>query len=144
MIRRSAYLKELERLQRDMDRLFEVSLPLGRRARPQTFPAINIWTNEHVGVIVTAELPGVPADAIDLTVTADLLEISGSCRPQQEPDSGTYHRQERTYCDFNRKVQLPYTVNPDKVAATVQKGVLRISLPRAEAEKPKRIAVSAS
>lgn len=143
MIRRS-YLNELERLQREMDRLFDVSLPVGRRARTRAFPAINIWTNEDAGIIITAELPGVSSDAIDISVTADLLEISGACQPQEEPESGNYHRQERTYCDFNRKVQLPYTVNPDKVEATVQNGVLRITLPRAEAEKPKRIAVSSS
>jgi HSP20 family protein len=143
MIRRS-YLNELERLQREMDRLFDVSLPVGRRARTRAFPAINIWTNEDAGIFVTAELPGVPSDAIDISVTADLLEISGACQPQEEPESGTYHRQERIYCDFNRKVQLPYTVDPDKVEATVQNGVLRITLPRAEAEKPKRIAVSSS
>lgn len=143
MFRQAFNWNELERLRQDVDRLFESSLPRVYRPRSRTFPAINVWTNEVEGVIVTAELPGVSADSIDISVTGDTLEISGTRQPMEEATKEKYHRQERSYGDFKRSVQLPYAVNTEAVQATAEKGVLRITLPRAEAEKPKQIAVRA-
>lgn len=144
MFRQPFNWREMEKLRRDMDRLFEspaFRLPRGRAGR---FPAVNVWTNEQEGVIVSAELPGVAPEAIDISVTADTLTISGSRSPENLPEGAQYHRRER-YCDeFSRSVQLPYTVNTDQVAAAIENGVLRVTLPRAEAEKPRQITVKTS
>ena len=114
------------------------------RARARGFPAVNIWTNDQEGIIVSAELPGISPEALDISVTADTLTISGSRSPEDLPDGVQYHRRER-YCDeFSRTVQLPYTVDTNQVEASAENGVLMISLPRAEAEKPKQIEVKAS
>lgn len=144
MFRQPFNWREMERLRRDMDRLFEVTVPRFQRARGVRFPAINVWADENEGAFVTAEVPGIAPDTLDIAVTADTLTISGARTPDDLPEEAQYHRRER-YCDeFNRSVQLPFTVDKDGVEATVENGVLRITLPRAEDEKPKQIAVKAS
>jgi HSP20 family protein len=114
------------------------------RVRAGRYPAVNVWTNDQEGVIVSAELPGVSPESIDISVTADTLTISGSRAPEDLPEEAQYHRRER-YCEpFSRTVQLPYSVDTNKVEASADKGVLMITLPRAEAEKPKQIEVKTS
>lgn len=141
MFRQPFNWRELEQMRRDMDRLFTESFPRNRRARSGSFPAINVWTNDAEGAVLTTELPGINPDDIDISVTGDTLTLSGSCKPDEAPESAQYHRRERPRGDFNRTVQLPYAVDPDKVEARVERGVLTIVLPRAEAEKPRQIAV---
>ena len=144
MFRQPFNRREIERLRRDMDRLVEISMPRLPRARVARFPAVNVWTNDQEGVIVSAELPGVSPEALDISVTADTLTISGSRSPEDLPEGAQYHRRER-YCDeFSRAVQLPYTVDTNQVEASAENGVLTITLPRAEAEKPKQIEVKTS
>ncbi len=143
MFRQPYNWREVDRLRRDMDRLFESTLPRAQRQRAPSFPAINVWTNDKEGIIVTAELPGVAPEDIEVTVTADTLTLSGKRQPEQTPETTKYHRRERSYGEFNRTVQLPYSVNQEKVKAAAQNGVLQITLPRAEAEKPKQITVRA-
>ena len=143
MFRQPFNWREIDRLRRDMDRLLENSMRLPR-ARAARYPAVNVWTNEQEGVIVSAELPGVSPEKLDISVTADTLTISGSRSPENLPAEAQYHRRER-YCDeFSRIVQLPFTVNTNQVEASAENGVLVITLPRAEAEKPKQIAVKTS
>lgn len=140
MFRQPFNWREMERLRRDMDRLLESTAPRFARGRGR-FPAVNVWTSEQEGVFVTAELPGVAPDNIDISVTADTLTINGSRKPEDLPEGAQYHRRER-YCDeFSRAVQLPYNVNTAGVEASVENGVLTIVLPRAEAEKPRQISV---
>ncbi|MFN2105354.1 MAG: Hsp20/alpha crystallin family protein [Candidatus Promineifilaceae bacterium] len=144
MFRQPFNWREMEKLRRDMDRLFEVTTPRLARARSGRFPAVDVWANEQEGVIVSAELPGVAPDSIDISVTADTLTISGSRSPEDLPEDAQYHRRER-YCDaFERTVQLPYTVDTEGVEASAENGVLTIMLPRAEAEKPRQIEVKTS
>ena len=144
MFRQPFNWREIERLRRDMDRLFEISVPRLPRTRTARFPTVNIWTNDQEGIVVSAELPGVSPETLDITATADTLTINGSRLPEDLPEGAQYHRRER-YCDeFSRTVQLPYTVNTNQVEASAENGVLLISLPRAEAEKPKQIEVKTS
>jgi HSP20 family protein len=143
MIRRPFSWSEFDRLRQDFDRLFSSSSPGIYRQRARAFPAVNIWANDVDGAIVMAELAGVDADDINISVTADTLTISGTRKPVEGPSAEQYHRQEQRYGEFSRVVQLPYTVNSESVEASLNKGVLRIYLPRAEAEKPKQIAVTA-
>ena len=143
MFRQPYSWREMDRLRKDFDRLFDSALPRIYRQRARTFPAVNIWTSDEEGAIVTAELAGVDAEAISISVTADTLTISGTRERPEGPGSEDYHRREQSYGEFSRVVQLPYTVNSEAVEASVDKGVLRIVLPRAEAEKPKQIAVTA-
>ena len=131
--------REMERLQREMNHLF-AGLP-GSVTRPApTYPAMNVWTNDE-GVIITAELPGCNPDNIDISVVGNTLSVSGS-RPEEEvPEGTTYHRRERGCGQFTRSFQLPFAVEAGGTEATFENGVLHIALPRAEADKPKKITV---
>ncbi|MDX1415414.1 MAG: Hsp20/alpha crystallin family protein [Candidatus Promineifilaceae bacterium] len=141
MFRDPVNWRDINRLRRDMDRLFESSLPRWSRSRSPKFPAINVWTSDEEGIYVTAELPGVSPDDLDISVTADTLVLNGTRKTDETDESTRYHRRERMYGEFSRSFQLPFTVNSEKVDARIQHGVLQIFLPRAESEKPKQITV---
>ena len=130
---------ELDRLQREMNRLFQQSYAPRLRSAP-SFPAMNVWANED-GVIITAELPGVSPEDIDISVIGETLTLTGERKPDLVDEEVRYHRQERGYGKFTRSLELPFRVDATQVEATFDKGVLHITLPRAEADKPKKIAV---
>lgn len=141
MFRQAVSWREMDRLRRDMDKLFESTLPRRQRQRTVSFPAINVYSREDEGMLITAELPGVNPDDFNISVTADTITLSGYRQPEERSESAQYHRRERGYGEFNRTFQLPFSVNKEHVEATVQNGVLQVALPRAEAEKPKQITV---
>ncbi|MFN2110158.1 MAG: Hsp20/alpha crystallin family protein [Anaerolineae bacterium] len=134
---------ELERLRREMNRVF-ANLPASSESRiTPGYPAMNVWTNED-GVVVTAELPGIDPDALDIAVVENTLTLSGEREPVELGEGEVYHRRERGYGKFTRSFQLPFNVEADKVQAVYEKGVLNITLPRAEADKPRKIIVKAA
>jgi HSP20 family protein len=129
----------MDQLQREMNRLFNATSK-GRVINSPNYPAINIWTNED-GQLISAEMPGVHPDDIDIDVTGDALSISGERKPDDVAKEARYHRRERNYGAFSRTIQLPFMVDTNKVEANFKNGVLLISLPRAEADKPKKITI---
>jgi HSP20 family protein len=134
--------EELDRMQREMSRWMKAASP-DRSRVSAAFPAINAWTNEDEEV-VTAELPGVDPDAIDLSVTNDVLTISGESKTAQPDETVRYHRRERMEAKFSRSIQLAFPVVSDRVTAAYENGVLTVTLPRAEEDKPRHISVKAS
>jgi HSP20 family protein len=131
--------REMDRLQREMNRLFETSYPSRLHSAP-AYPAMNVWTNEE-GLQITAEVPGVSPKDIDISVVGDTLTLSGVREPDELKEGARYHRQERGYGNYSRSLQLPFSVNVDKVEATFKNGILSIVLPRAEEDKPKKITI---
>jgi HSP20 family protein len=131
--------REMDRLQREMNRLFEDYSPNRMRSAP-SYPAMNVWTNEN-GMLVTAEVPGVRPDDIDISVIGETLTLSGVRKPDEVQEENRFHRQERGYGKFNRTLQLPFPVAVDQVEAAFKNGVLSIQLPRAEEDKPRKISV---
>jgi HSP20 family protein len=131
---------EMRRLQEEMNRLFSSAFGGSRLATPGGFPAVNAYANED-GVAITAELPGVKGEDLDVSVFRDTLTLRA--RRPQPADAKAYHRQERRYGEFVRTVNLPFQVDPDRVEASLQEGVLRLSLHRPEEDKPRRIKVNA-
>ena len=136
---RPSIWQEMDQLQREMNRLFD-STSKGRVFNSPTYPAINIWMNED-GQVISAEMPGVHPDDIDIDVTGDALSISGDRKPDEVVKEAHYHRRERSYGSFSRTIQLPFMVDTNKVEASFKNGILLINLPRAEADKPKKIAI---
>jgi len=129
---------EMERLQREMNRLFE---GVDRGWTPTSgFPAVNVWMSDE-GAVVTAELPGVDVKELEIGVVGETLTITGERKPEDLPKDAVYHRQERGAGKFTRTIDLPFQVDGGKVQATLEKGVLRILLPRAEQDKPRKITV---
>jgi HSP20 family protein len=132
--------REIDRMQRDMNRLMQ-SFPSfsGAQVAP-SFPAINVWLSEE-GAVVTAELPGVKPEDLDISVVGETLTLTGSRQPEELKEGEKYHRRERRFGKFTRTFQLPFTVEANNVDAKFDKGILHIALPRAEAEKPRKISV---
>ena len=131
-------LREIRRLQSEMSRVFEASTA----ARAAEFPPINAYANQD-GAVITAELPGVRSDELNISVHRDSVTLSSERRTDAD-EARAYHRRERHQGRFNRTVALPFQIDPDRVEASMSAGVLTITLQRAEADKPKRITVQAS
>jgi HSP20 family protein len=137
---RSAFT-DLERIRRDMDRLFEQVL--GGTSRPLSagvFPLINL-TEDTDNYYVRAELPGLKADELSITVTGNNLTISGERKIPSEGDNIKYHRREREAGSFSRIIALPADVELDNIEAGLVDGVLSLTIPKAEAAKPRQITV---
>ena len=127
---------ELRRMQSEMNRLFS-----GYGMAPaRDFPPINIWLGDN-SVVVTAELPGVTRDDVALNLQDDVLTLEGKRQPEQQQDNLNWQRRERSYGSFSRVVQLPFRIDPDKVQARFNNGVLEIELERLEADRPKKIEI---
>ncbi|HON37999.1 MAG: Hsp20/alpha crystallin family protein [Desulfomonilia bacterium] len=129
-------IQEMERLERDWSDFFS---GFGRQSAVK-YPPVNIFTGED-NVIITSEIPGVDPEDVDLTVTGDVLTLKGTRRRQELGEGQSWHRRERGYGDFYRTIQLPYNVESSKVEASYSKGILKITLPRAEADKARKISV---
>lgn len=137
--RRSVW-REMDRLQREMNRIMDRS---GDGLRGE-FPPLNIWANEE-NAMITAEIPGINVEGLDISVVGDSLTLSGSRAAEADSDDErTYHRRERWQGNFSRTIQLPFRINVENVDAAFENGILRVVLPRAEADKPQRISVSAN
>ncbi len=106
------------------------------------FPGFNIWGSGDEA-IVTTEIPGIEPDSIDIAVGGSTLTVRGSRDPEAAREGESYHRRERWYGQFSRTIELPFTVEADKVEASFVKGILTIKLPRSEAEKPRKVPVKA-
>jgi len=129
-------------LHREVNRLFDDSVR-GLATSPVTgtllSPDIDIVETDN-GWEVTAELPGVAQEDIDLRLDGDLLTISGEKRNERKDEKSRFV--ERSYGSFTRSFTLPFTPDADKVEADCDKGVLTIKLPRAaEQDRSKRIAI---
>jgi HSP20 family protein len=92
---------------------------------------------------VTVDLPGMKREDVHVEVKDGDLWISGTRAEEKEEKGKTYHRVERRYGEFRRVFPLPTTVDGDKMVAKYDNGVLRITAPKMEEAKPKRIEVKA-
>jgi HSP20 family protein len=131
--------RELVRLQDEVNRVFTGALD----GRTVATPAINVWTNDD-GAILRAMLPDFAPTDIDISVLGDSVTISGKRVTPAVDQEATYHRRERDFGSFTRTLQLPYRLEPDQVEAEFKNGILELKLPRANADRPKRIAVKAN
>ena len=126
----------------EFTRLERMANGLMAGARPNdVYPPVNLWTSEEE-TIVTAELPGIEKEALDISLDEQQLTISARRSAEELPEGASYARQERRQGEFVRGVRLPYPVEADQVSASYSEGVLEIRLPRAEADKPRRIQVT--
>lgn len=133
----NSMLAEMGRLGTDADRLFGSSRGLFR----EPHPAINLWGNDE-RLMLTAELPGVAKDDLEITVEGRELSLKGRYPGTAEDgETRAYYRRERERGAWERVVTLPYAVDADAIEAKLQGGILALALPRAESDKPRRISV---
>lgn len=136
-------LDDVASLRSDFNDLFET---WGRpRYQTAAVPPVNVWASEQ-GLEIEAELPGVDPSAVEITVRDDELALKGTVESGAATDRKpeVYHRRERPAGAFARSIQLPYRVASDKVKAAYRNGILHISVPRADSDKPRRIAIEAA
>ncbi|MBW2108459.1 MAG: Hsp20/alpha crystallin family protein [Deltaproteobacteria bacterium] len=132
---------ELERMRSDLDKLFR-GLAEGVLTEPGAgvFPLTNV-TEDKENYYVRAELPGIKAEDLDISVTGDGLSISGERKIAPAGQGARYHRKEREAGTFSRKITLPGQIDVEKAEASCSNGILTVLLPKAEATKPKQISV---
>jgi HSP20 family protein len=93
---------------------------------------------------ITMELPGVRPEDVKLSLENNLLTIRGEKRQHAEEQAERIHRYERSYGSFERTFALPNTVDPEKISATYEHGILTVSIPKSERAKPREIPVSSA
>lgn len=117
------------------------------RSRPATarkgdwVPAVDIREEEN-RFVLTADVPGVSRENIDITLEDGVLTIRGERSARQESEAEGYRRRERVQGAFQRHFTLPDTVNAEQINATVKDGVLEIAIPKLEKPRPKKITVN--
>lgn len=127
---------EFRRLQREVDDVFAGGLQ--HSVARGAFPAIDVVSNpQQVEVFLTA--PGIDAKGLDISIQQNVLSVTG--RREAQSDKGTVHRQERFSGEFRRVITLPEDVDPSRVSASYSDGVVRISVQRREAPKPRQIQI---
>jgi len=135
---------ELESLQDGMNRM--LAGQEGDSGWTQTrlsYPLMNVWSSKD-GLIIDAELAGVDPKDMDISVMGDVLTLRGRVNVQELPKNETYHRRERATGGFERTLQLPFRADTAAVKANYKNGILRLSIPRSEEEKPRKISIEAA
>lgn len=129
-------LREMRRAQEEMNRLFGGL----RFALRSEFPLVNIWVGAE-GAIVTAQVPGVSPDQLDVTVHQDTVTMRGKREAPSFEGEVVWHRQERPHGPFTRTFAVPFRVDADRVFARFERGVLTLVLPRPESDKPRHVKI---
>src|SRR6202023_2717492 len=106
-------------------------------------PAVDVYEDEH-NVTLKIEVPGIDQKDIDVRIENNTLTVHGERKFEKEEKEENFRRVERQYGSFTRSFTLPTTVDPEKVSATYDKGVLKITLAKKAEAKPKQIKVNVS
>jgi HSP20 family protein len=134
---------ELSSLHQEMDRLWDRFVgesPFARRISGEWSPTVDV-SEAKDNFIIKAELPGVHEKDIAVSISGDLLTIKGEKKKEEEEKDEHHYRVERYYGSFERSFRIPTGVKADKIDATFDKGVLKITVPKAEEAKKKEITV---
>ena len=138
---------ELSTLNQRMERLFNEMLGGGLRRnseergfRGNWVPAINILEKENA-VLITADLPGLSAADVEVTVDRGSLVIRGERKLDETAEGETYHRVERLYGSFERSFKLPNSIDSSKIEARFRNGEMVLTLPKREESKPRTVKI---
>jgi HSP20 family protein len=141
-------IREMENITREMDNLFR-GAGFGRTLEPsfatnlggRSYPRINLREDAN-NVYVEALLPGVDARALEMTILRNTLTLAGERKNGVENVS--WHRRERGIGRFLRTIDMPVDIDIEGVKADYRDGVLTVTMPKAEAARPKRIEIKAA
>ena len=137
-------MDELTTMRRDLDSLWDRFFPEKpfheRFTAHEWLPPIDL-TDTKDKLVVKAELPGLEAKDVEITLTDDILTIKGEKKEENEEKDEHHFFVERYAGTFERRIKLPTLVKTDKVDATFDKGVLTIKLPKSEEAKTKEIKI---
>jgi HSP20 family protein len=127
----------------EFDRLFSSLFDNGGRQAQRWVPAMDLVEGDD-HFVLKADLPGLAEDDVAIEVQDDVLTISGSREAEHESKEKGWYRLERSYGSFSRSLTLPDGVDPDKVEARFDRGVLEIHIPKPEERKPRRISIGSN
>jgi HSP20 family protein len=137
---------ELMSLRQAMNMLFEDSFVRPSRTLEVvgkvSAPTLDVYQTPSE-IVVKAALPGVKPEDVNIDITGDTLTVKGESKAEQEVNREDYLYQERRYGAFSRSVVLPGGLKSDKAEATMEDGVLTLTIPKVEEVKPKAIKVKA-
>lgn len=138
--------RDLRTLQDEVNRLFSTNLSrsfgddegIGRGAWN---PTVDIYENKDQ-IVLEAELPGMNREDFDVSIENNIITLRGERRFEKKDESDNYHRVERSYGQFTRSFTLPQTVSAEGATAEYRNGVLRVTLPKREEVKARRIEIT--
>jgi HSP20 family protein len=143
IIRRSSPFGELLSLRQAMDRLFEESFIRPRGLLPDEGFAmpLDVYSTPDA-LVVEAALPGVKPEDVEISVLGETLTLTAISSSEQRAEESGYLFQEVRRGHFSRTVSLPTSLKPDAATATFEHGMLRLSIPKAEAARPRQIRIT--
>jgi HSP20 family protein len=137
--------RDLRTLQEEVNRLFSTNLTrtfgdegIGRGAWS---PSVDIYENKDQ-IVLEAELPGMKQEDFDLSIENNVITLRGERKFEKAEESDNFHRVERSYGSFTRSFTLPQTVSAEGASAEYSNGVLRVSLPKREETKARKIEIT--
>ena len=140
-------VNDIANLGHRMDRLFDEMMGRGLRrmadedrVRGSWSPAVNILEKQDA-IQITADLPGMKAEDVEVTVDNGVLTIRGERKLAEATEGETYHRVERVYGVFERTFTLPNSVDTTKIEAKFTNGEMAVTLPKREESKPRSVKV---
>ena len=137
--------RDLRSLQDEVNRLFSMNFPRGGAQQDEMMrgawtPNVDIFENKDQ-IVLEAELPGMKPEEVDISIENNVLSIHGERKFEKKVEGDNYHRVERSYGSFTRSFTLPQTVTADGATADFENGVLRVSLPKREETKARKIEI---
>ncbi len=137
--------RELRSLQDEMTRLFAGAVPRGAGREEivggSWAPGVDIYEDKDK-LILEADLPGMNRDDFDISVENNVVTLKGERKFEKKVEGNNYHRVERSYGSFSRSFTLPQTVTAEGATAEFDNGILRISLPKREETKARKIEIT--
>jgi HSP20 family protein len=139
--------REMMSLRNAMDRLLEESFVRPLRGWPERVGSglgvsVDMYETDD-DLVINAELPGLKAEDVDISITGNTLTLKGEFQTEEEGERGDVHFQERRYGKFQRSIPLPMGIDTEATEAEFEDGVLKVRLPKPEETKPKQITVRA-
>ena len=137
-------VRELSSLQSEMNRLFNTFFDTpntgnGGNVR-RWVPSMDLAeTDTHF--ILRADLPGVTEEDVSIELEDNVLTVAGERKAEHEEKKEDFYRVERSFGQFRRSLTLPEVIDPEGIAATFDKGVLEVRIPKPEERKPHRVAI---
>jgi len=135
--------RDFERMRSEMDRLWNSFFERGTlrgEEGGEWLPSLDIAETKNE-IVVKAEVPGLEAKDIDISLSEGLLTIKGDKKQEREEKEENYHLVERSYGTFTRSIRIPNEVQSDKINASYKNGVLKIVLPKSEEAKKKEVKI---
>ncbi len=137
--------RELRNLQDEMTRLFTGVAPSGLNREEMTHgawnPNVDIYEDKE-NLVLEAELPGMNREDFELSIENNVITLKGDRKWENKTEGDNYHRIERSYGSFTRAFTLPQSVTADGAKADYSNGVLRVSLPKREETKARKIEIT--